>query len=117
MEEEDDNNPNFKRRVNEITEGEGMAPYVRRHLLEGKVSRVNASVIVEYIQAFSFESNPSTYSRQVTIATLNHLSEFHKNKPFKEMTRKDILTFLNRLRKSDEQDSLYLSSTSMLDLV
>jgi len=97
--------PNFERKVNEITEG--MDGYIRKHLLE-KTSRENASIIVEYIEAIKFEVNQKPYSKQVIIATLKQLSEFHENKKsLKDMTRSDILVFLDRLRKSDEDDPLH----------
>ena len=49
--EDNDNNddsPHFERRVNEITAT--LEPFIREHLLK-KVSRINATIIVEYIQA------------------------------------------------------------------
>jgi integrase len=97
--------PNFERRVDEITIG--MDGYIRKYLLE-KISRENATIIVDYIEAIKSEVNPKTSSRQAIVSTLKQLSEFHKNKlSFREMTRTDILKFLNRLRKSDEDDSLH----------
>jgi integrase len=97
--------PNFERRLDEITEG--MDSFIRAHLLE-KVSRANTTIIIDYIQAYTFETNPKNESKQVAILTLKQLSEFHKNvKSFRDMTREDILAFLNRLRKSDEEDPLH----------
>ena len=50
--------------------------------------------------------------RQVTINTLKQLSEFKDRAPkdqipFKRMTYDDILAFLNRLKKKDEEDPLH----------
>jgi hypothetical protein len=97
--------PNFERRLDDITEG--MDSFIRTHLLE-KVSRTNTTIIIDYIQAYTLETNPKNESKQVAILTLEQLSEFHKNvKSFRDMTREDILAFLNRLRKSDEKDPLH----------
>lgn len=108
QEEEEREDPNFERRIDEITTG--LDPFIRRHLLE-KVSRTNASTIVDYVQAFKIESNPKENSIQAAIMTLIHLYEWHKErgnaKSFREMTRDDIIAYLNRLRKSDEEDPLH----------
>ncbi len=48
---------NFERRLDEVTTA-GMERYIRKHLLE-RISRTNASVIIDYIQALKSESNPS----------------------------------------------------------
>ena len=50
------------------------------------------------------ETNLSIFYKQAVIDTLTTLAKFHSDKSFKEMTRDDILAFLNRLRKSEEQD-------------
>jgi integrase/recombinase XerD len=98
--------PNFERGLDEVTNG--LEPHIRKHLLE-KISRENATIIIDYIQALTCESNPTDYSKQMTIVMLEHLARFHNTsaKPFKQMTHDDIITFLNRLRKSDEQDPLH----------
>jgi integrase/recombinase XerD len=99
----------FERRLDEITEG--LQPFIREHLLT-KISRENAKTIVDYMLAFESESNPVDDYRQVTINMLKQLSAFkdrpsNKQIPFKQMTREDILAFLNRLKKKDEEDPLH----------
>jgi integrase/recombinase XerD len=42
-----------------------------------------------------------------TIGTLYRFSKYHKNKPFKEVTRDDIINYLNTVRKTDTQDPLH----------
>jgi integrase/recombinase XerD len=98
--------PNFERRLDEATAG--LQAYVKRHLLE-RISPVNAAAIVDYMHALTSETNPSDYSRQTTMMTLKQLAEFkdNKTKSFKKMTRDDILSFLNRLRKPNDQDPLH----------
>jgi len=71
----DNNDPNFERRVDEITAG--LNPYIKTHLLK-KVSRANATIFINYIKAYMSESNLNDNSKQAAIVTLNHLSEFHK---------------------------------------
>ena len=95
----------FERKLNEATAG--LQSYIGDHLLE-RISRTNASIIVDYVLALKSEVNPSDYYRQTVISNLKHLSEFHKNvKSFKEMTREDIIFFLDTLRKKDWEDELH----------
>ena len=101
--------PNFERRLDEVTAG--LKSYIKTHLLE-RISRENAVTIVNYIQAFKAETNLADNYRESTIVTLKLLSEFpnrpvNEQKPFKAMTRDDILAFLNRLRKSNDVDPLH----------
>jgi integrase len=97
--EQTDNDPNFERKLDLITEG--TQPFVKKHLLT-KISRVNCNVIIAYILAFMTEVNPKPGYRRETILKLKRLSEFHKNKPFKEMTRDDIIAFLERKKPKVE---------------
>ena len=101
-EEED---TNFERRLNEVTAG--LQRYIRTHLLE-RVSRINAITIVDYIEALNTEVNPVNATKEITIVILMQLSEWYKNKKsFREMTRQDIIAFLGRLRKKDDEDVLH----------
>ena len=81
----------------------GLQPYVKRNLSE-KISRENAITILDYIFALRTEANTSTFYKEAVINTLTTLSKFHPDMAFRDMTREDIITFLNRLRKSDDQD-------------
>ncbi|HKI09134.1 MAG TPA: phage integrase N-terminal SAM-like domain-containing protein [Nitrososphaeraceae archaeon] len=93
--------PNFERRLNELCED--LPPYVKRHLSE-RISRENASTIIEYINALRLETNVSVVYKGAVVDTLSTLAKFHPGKSFKDMTRDDIIAFLNRLRKTEEQD-------------
>jgi integrase len=94
--------PNFERKLDELCQG--LPPYIRRHLLE-KISRENTSTIIEYIDAIRMEgTNLSTVYKQAVVDTLTSLAKFHPGKSFKDMSREDIIAFLNRLRKTEEQD-------------
>ena len=67
----------------------------------------NENIIKEYFDAMEIEINPSINYVKTNQNTLNRLSEFHKSKPFANMTREDIVSYLNSLRKPDELDPLH----------
>jgi integrase len=85
---------------------EGLEPYNRDHL-KTRISIKNSMVIAEYILSMRVETNLSDNHRRGVITSLKILSEFVDNKPFIEMTREDILRYLESLRKSDHSDSLH----------
>jgi integrase len=96
--------PNFDRKLDLITEGG--RPFVKEHLLT-KISRKNCIIIINYILAMQTEVNPSERYRIDTIFKLKQLAEFHNPKSFKDMTRRDIVDFLDRLRKPEQVDPLH----------
>ena len=54
------------------------------------------------------EINLSSHHVKNNIMALTLLSQFHKNeKSFNVMTRKDILSYLDRLRKPESADPLH----------
>ena len=70
-----------------------------------KISQQNTSTIIEYIDAIRMEgTNLSIVYKQAVVDTLTSLAKFHPGKSFKDMRRDDIIAFLNRLRKTEEQD-------------
>ncbi len=75
------------------------------HLLT-KISRENCTIIINYILAMQTEVNPSERYRIDTIFKLKQLAEFHNPKSFRDMTRQDIVDFLDRLKKRKEEDAL-----------
>ena len=79
------------------------SPCTKRHLLE-KISQENASIIIEYVEALRIETNLSIVYKQAVIDTLTTLAKFHPDKSFKDMTSDVVLTFLDRLRKKEDQD-------------
>src|SRR5919108_5485453 len=88
--QEIDDDPNFERKLDTITEG--AQPFVKKHLLE-KITRVNCNIIIAYIMAMQVETNPRLRYRLETVLKLKHLAEFHHPRSFKEMTRDDIIKF------------------------
>ena len=71
-------------------------------------SRKNALTICDYISSLKSEINPSYNYRRDTIVLLCNLSTFFKNaKPFKEITRENLLSFLDSYRKTESVDQLH----------
>jgi hypothetical protein len=53
------------------------------------------------------EVNPSQTYRIDTIFKLKQLAEYYNPKSFKELTRQDIIDYLDRFRKAESVDPLY----------
>ncbi|MFL6369100.1 MAG: hypothetical protein ACJ72T_11225 [Nitrososphaeraceae archaeon] len=72
-----------------------------------KIRRENALAIVDFISSMKTEINPSLNHIKNNIMLLTLLSQFHNNeKSFKQMTREDILSYLDKLRKPDNREKL-----------
>jgi site-specific recombinase XerD len=66
----------------------------------------NANIICDYIIAEETELNIKNSTKESRIKVLVWLSNFHNNKKsFKQMTKHDILNYLNSLRKSTIEDN------------
>lgn len=63
----------------------------------------NLRTIEEYLDARNTETNLSSGTQLVTSNTLKRLSRYTE-KIFKDVTRDDIVSFLNTLRKSETED-------------
>jgi hypothetical protein len=69
---------------------------------------INGLVIAQFITSLNTEVNPSRPYRIIIIEVLTMLSKFLSyNKEFKDMTREDIISFLNSRRKTEEADPLH----------
>jgi integrase len=67
----------------------------------------NANTICDYILAEETEINIKNSTKEGRIKILVWLCNYHGNKkPFKELTKEDILSFLNNLRKPISEDPL-----------
>jgi integrase/recombinase XerD len=96
----------FDRKVELITAG--LRPYHARSLRnESEVSRHNAMIICDYIVALNVEINLSDNYRIANIGLLVHFCKFHNQIPFKDITREDILSFLNSSRKPESVDTIH----------
>jgi hypothetical protein len=81
----------------------GLNPEFRRHFSE--MSTVNMLALADYIVTMKSETNPSDNYRKNIIKVVSLLSRFHKNKiSFKTMARKNIIAFMDHLRKPDNED-------------
>ena len=81
-------NPLFDQRLNNALDG--LEPYYLDHL-KNRLSKSNALTIADYILAMKVETNLSTNHKRSIITSLKLVSQFLDNKPFKEMTRQDVL--------------------------
>ncbi|MGI8832642.1 MAG: hypothetical protein ACR2IS_08400 [Nitrososphaeraceae archaeon] len=95
--------PLLDRRIEETTAGLP-ASYTKslRSVIE-----YNAATIIEYIAAMKSEVNLSDHYRKDLIEVLSRFSKYNENKPFKDLTRSDILRFLDSFRKTETQDPLH----------
>ena len=67
----------------------------------------NSDLINEYIAALRTEINLSEAYKDLNIWALRKLSHFHKDKLFANITRDEIISFLNSYRKTDTSDPLH----------
>ena len=84
---------------------EGLTHYFKELIV--RTGESNSSTIVEFLLAIKIENNISKYTKINYIVTISFLSSFHKNKAFNEMTRDDILSFLDSFRKPEVSDPLH----------
>jgi len=66
----------------------------------------NQKIIIDYIQARKTETNLASSTQVVTSDTLNRFSRY-VNKNFHDVTRDDIISFLNSVRKSETDDPIH----------
>jgi integrase len=64
----------------------------------------NAKLICDYILIEQTESNIKDSTKESKIKILVWLSNFHQGKNFIDMSKQDIVEYLNSLRKSSEED-------------
>jgi hypothetical protein len=94
----------FDRKIDLITEGIDLFFASK---LRG-LPKDNALTIVNYILSMKNEINLSNGYRKLNIYALYIISQFFKNeKTFKEITRDDVLQFLDSLRKPEASDPLH----------
>ena len=98
---EDD--PLFERKIENATAG--LKPACEKNLK--RVSKTNAVIIADYIISMQTEMNPSDDYKKAIIMLLCKFSQINKDKTFKQMTRQDVISFLDRLRKPETIDSLH----------
>jgi hypothetical protein len=98
----------LRNRIDEVTKYQ--ANYVKKTLnLFAEGSPKNAVIICDFITAESNEINIKESTKELKIKNLILLSRFLNDKSFKDMTRDDILDFLNSSRKPESIDPLHKS--------
>jgi hypothetical protein len=95
--------PILDRKIDETTAG--LSSYYVKNLRS--IGAMNGAIIVDYISALKIEVNLSDHYRKNIIEQLCRFSKHNKNKPFKGITRTDIIAFLDTYRKTDTQDPLH----------
>ena len=84
----------------------GLPKFAYKQLTQ-QISRENAVTIIEFIKYQKTEINPSDAYKNLVIRSLIILIKYFKNKKFKQLTRADIISYLDSLRKSEEADSIH----------
>jgi hypothetical protein len=101
---EEDKDALFDIKVSTITEG--LLPCYARRL--SQLPHDNALNIINFIMSLNTELNPSQNYRRDHINVLCYLSKFYNNeKKFENMTREDVLDFLDSFRKPEASDPLH----------
>jgi integrase/recombinase XerD len=82
--------------------------YLSNRVLPGSRGKENALTICDYMSSLRSEINPSDNYRRDNIILLCDLSIFFSNaKSFKDITREDLLSFLDSYRKAESVDPLH----------
>jgi hypothetical protein len=94
------------RKINFITKGCSKLYFNKILKKLAEKNSENANIICDYIIAEETELNIKNSTKESRIKVLVWLSNFHNDtKSFKQMTKQDILDYLNRLRRSTSEDS------------
>jgi len=94
----------FNSRIRRVSEG--LAPFYEKMLTE-RTSTENTLIIVNYILRLKTEINLSLNYKKMNITVLVYLCDFLCQKNIKQMKRENIISFLDRLRKSETSDPLH----------
>jgi integrase/recombinase XerD len=99
----------LQRKITLATEGFAKIKYPEKVLQDrNRLSQENGLTIAEYIISMKREVNPRLSYIRYTIQFLSELSKSAGiEKPFKDMTREDILSYLDGYRKFENEDPLH----------
>jgi integrase len=96
------------RKITLVTEGFVTTKYCELILRDRtRLSKKNTLTACDYIIDMKREINPSLNTIRTTIQFLSGLCKCVKNRQFEEMTRDDILLFLDQCRKLDSDDPMH----------
>jgi integrase len=93
----------FEEMIDDVTSG--LIPCYQKLLY--RISQENAWKIVNYIMSMGTEMNLTDNYRRDTISQLARFSIFCHNKPFKQVTREDVISFLRSFLKPVDVDPLH----------
>ena len=80
--------------------------YVYRQLTQ-QISKENAGIIIEFIKCQKTEINLSDGYKSLIARSFVALIKYFKNKNFMQLTRVDIINYLDSSRKSEEVDPMH----------
>ena len=100
----DGDDVNFDRKLDIITAG--AKPFVKEHLLN-RISKKNCQIIIDYVLAMQTEVSPRDEYRINVIVKLKRFAEVNEPKTLREITRQDVVNFLDSYRKSETVDPLH----------
>src|SRR2546427_5236670 len=103
VDHENSTDPLYKK-IDLVTDG--LNRYLRKQLKD-QVSIDNSSLISDYALIQKTEMNLSLNYRSTTLSELIVFCKALRNKPFFKITRDDILTYLDSLRKPESIDPLH----------
>jgi integrase/recombinase XerD len=84
----------------------GLPKYIHKQLTH-TISTENATKIAKYIISQKTEVNLSDNYRKSVVTCLITLSRYFTNKSFSQLTRSDIINYLDSLRKSEDIDPVH----------
>lgn len=99
-----DDDVNFDRKLDIITAG--AKPFVKEHLLN-RISKKNCQIIIDYVLAMQTEVSPRDEYRINVIVKLKRFAEVNEPKTFREITRQDVVNFLDSYRKPETVNPLH----------
>ncbi len=98
-----EDNPPAERKIENVTRG--LKPAFKK--IVQSISKKNAAIIANYITSMQTEINPSDHYTKNIITFLCKFSQSNSDKPFEEITRQEVLAFLNSFRKTETIDPLH----------
>jgi hypothetical protein len=98
--------PKLETKIKETTKD--LLPGYRTHLLNvAGINAANAAVICDYIAALKVEVKPADHYRRDNIELLTRLAKKSYDRNFKDLSRQDIILFLQSFEKCEEIDPLH----------
>jgi uncharacterized protein YihD (DUF1040 family) len=99
----------LQRKITQATDGFPTIKYPEKILFDrNRLSQENTLTIAEYIISMKREVNPRLNYIRYTIQFLSELSKSSGiKKKFEDMTRDDILLYLDKCRKPEDEDPLH----------